>query len=50
MVWLKERIKKFPIVDKNHGLTPFEKWKILQLSKFDVFIAKKGYFQIKNIP
>ena len=41
---LKKKMEKWPFLDQNHGLTPFEKCQFFRHFKLLVFIAEKGVF------
>ena len=45
----KKKMKKWPIFDQNHGLTPFRKISIFGLFQLRVFIAQKEVFSFQNI-
>ena len=45
LYFLKKKMKKWPIFDKNHGKMALEKW----LFELLVFIAWKGLFAFYNI-
>ena len=46
---LQKRLEKWPYLDQNHGLTPFENLQFFRHFELLVFIAQKGIFSFQNI-
>ena len=41
----KEKVKKWPFLDKNHGLTPFKKQQFFDFLNFLFLQPRKGFFR-----
>ena len=43
----KEQLEKSPFLDKNHGLTPLEKWEFLDVLNFFFLQLTKAFFRFR---
>ena len=43
----KEKLKKWPFLDQNHGLTPLEKWQFFDFSIFLFLQPRKAFFRFR---